>query len=100
MQDHRLFRDMFDTWACPMGARQIRENQNPPNSRNKNRQIEEPLSAFFTSFSHRQRLATDSLIYKKETFRKKNYEELSLKFFNHFEACCHTRNKIRPNLKP
>jgi len=27
-----------------MGARQIRENQNPPNSRNKNQQIEEPLS--------------------------------------------------------
>jgi len=26
------------------GARRIRENQNPPNSRNKNRQIEEPLS--------------------------------------------------------
>ncbi len=26
------------------GARQIRENQKPPNSRNQNRQIEEPLS--------------------------------------------------------
>jgi len=25
-----------------MGARRIRENQKPPNSRNKNRQIEEP----------------------------------------------------------
>jgi len=27
-----------------MGARQIHENQKPPNSRNQNRQIEEPLS--------------------------------------------------------
>ena len=27
-----------------MGARQIRENQKPPNSRNQNQQIEEPLS--------------------------------------------------------
>jgi len=26
----------------PAGARRIRENQKPPNSRNKNRQIEEP----------------------------------------------------------
>jgi len=29
--------------ACYLeGARRIRENQKPPNSRNKNRQIEEP----------------------------------------------------------
>jgi len=28
--------------VAEMGARRIRENQKPPNSRNKNRQIEEP----------------------------------------------------------
>jgi len=37
-------------WSCKrpckrnLGARQIHENQKPPNSRNQNRQIEEPLS--------------------------------------------------------
>jgi hypothetical protein len=36
-----LFGNECEKWKF-MGARRIRENQKPPNSRNKNRQIEEP----------------------------------------------------------